>query len=213
MKEKMQDTSFRFKEMADEEIVKFAKRGDIDATEYLLEKYSQVIQNRIKPYFLIGAEKEDLMQEAMIGLYEAIKDYNASKSSFRSFADLCIRRQVVTAIRAATRQKQIPLNSSISINDPLYEDNSNLTLADILVSDKNSNPEKKYITEETIKYIKQELRQILTDLEWRVFLDYLEEKSYREIASEIKRREKAVDNALTRVKRKAASKIAHVPWD
>lgn len=209
----MQEIPLRFKEMADEEVVKFAKRGDIDATEYLLEKYSQVIQNCIKPYFLVGAEKEDLMQEGMIGLYEAIKDYNARKSSFRSFADLCIRRQVVTAIRAATRQKQIPLNSSISINDPLYEDDSNLTLADVLISDNTSNPEKKFILEETMKYIKEELKQILTDLEWRVFLDYLEEKSYREIASEINRREKAVDNALTRVKRKAASKIIAAAWD
>lgn len=195
----------RFKEMKDEEIVEVAQSGGKEAVEYLLEKYRLFVQSRLRPYFLVGAEKEDLIQEGMIGLFEAIKDFKANRSSFRSFAELCVRRQVVTAIRSATRQKQIPLNSSISMNNPLYEDNSQQTLADVLTSKKNPNPEKMFLAKENINYLKQELRQALTDLEWQVLVNYLEEKSYEEIAGEIEHHEKTVDNALSRIKRKAAS--------
>lgn len=192
----------KFEDMQEEKIVEFAKNGIREATEYILEKYKPQIHNQVKPYFLAGAEKEDLVQEALIGLFEAIKDYKPDKSSFRYFANLCIKRQIVTAIRTQSRQKQIPLNSSISLNEIIYDD-PYLTREDILSPKKNLNPEKKIITEETTNYLKKELKQILTDLEWHVLVNYLEEKSYKEIARSISVNEKTVDNALSRVKKKA----------
>jgi RNA polymerase sporulation-specific sigma factor len=152
---------------------------------------------------LIGADREDIIQEGMIGLYKAIRDFNPEKlSSFRAFAELCITRQIITAIKTATRQKHIPLNSYVSLNKPIYDEDSDRTLLDILSGVKISDPEELIISREEFEDIEGKMGQILSKLEWQVLMSYLGGKSYQEIAKDLKRHVKSIDNALQRVKRK-----------
>lgn len=193
-----------FENMSDEELVMDAKLQDgIIAQEYLLNKYRNFVRAKARSYFLIGAEREDIIQEGMIGLYKAIRDFKADKlSSFRAFAELCITRQIITAIKTATRQKHIPLNSYISLNKPIYEEESERTLLDILSGSKVTDPEELVISREEFLNIEEKINQILSDLEWKVLMSYLDGKSYQEIANELDRHVKSIDNALQRVKRK-----------
>jgi RNA polymerase sporulation-specific sigma factor len=193
-----------FENMSDEEIVIDARtQSGMIAQEYLLNKYRRFVTNKARSYFLIGAEKEDIIQEGMIGLYKAIRDFRAEKlSSFRAFAELCVTRQIITAIKTATRQKHIPLNSYISLNKPIYEEDSDRTLLDVLSGTKITDPEELIISREEFLSIEDKLNNILSDLEWRVLMSYLDGKSYQEIAVELERHVKSIDNALQRVKRK-----------
>lgn len=190
--------------MEDEEIIIAAKSGNDKALEYLINKYKNFVRAKAKAYFLVGADKEDIIQEGMIGLYKAIRDFKGDKlSSFKSFAELCITRQIITAVKTATRQKHIPLNSYISLNKPIYDDESNRTLMDIIYSNEIApNPEEMIISREEIAGIEGKLNEILSNLEWEVLSLYLEGKSYNEIAIELDRHVKSIDNALQRVKRK-----------
>ncbi len=198
----------RYKHMTDMEIATAAQNGDSKAVEYLLSKYRNLVRMRVKSYFLLGAEREDIVQEGMIGLYKAIRDYRGDKlTSFRSFADLCITRQVITAIKTATRQKNIPLNSAMSLDKPVFDDESNRTLADLYLTETVCNPEEKYVNDEVMAQVKQKLKEALSELEWKVLLSYLEGKSYREMAEELNQGVKSVDNALFRIKRKVANKL------
>jgi len=192
-----------YESMEDEDIVEKAKMGDLEALDYLLTKYKSFVRLKAQSYFLIGADKEDIVQEGMIGLYKAIRDYNRDKlTPFRSFAELCITRQIITAIKTATRQKHIPLNSYISLNKPIYEDESDRTLLDILSGTKITDPEELVISDEELYFMENQIVELLSDLEWQVFMCYLDGKSYQEIAEELDRHIKSVDNALQRVKRK-----------
>ena len=156
-----------------------------------------------KSYFLIGADKEDIYQEGMIGLYKAIRDFNYEKSStFKGFAELCVTRQIITAIKTATRQKHIPLNTYISLNKPVSEDDSERTLLDILSTIKISDPEALIIGKEEKARIENAITKVLSDLEMEVLQSYLDGKSYQEIACDLDRQAKSIDNALQRVKRK-----------
>ncbi len=185
------------------DIVLKASNGDKIALEYIIKKYKNFVKAKAKSYFLIGADKEDIIQEGMIGLYKAIRDFNPDKlSSFRAFAELCITRQIITAIKTATRQKHIPLNSYISLNKPLYDEDSDRTLLDILSGVKISDPEELIISREEFEDIEGKMGEILSKLEWQVLMAYLGGKSYQEIAKELKRHVKSIDNALQRVKRK-----------
>lgn len=189
--------------MKDEEVVEKAKFGDLEALDYLLAKYKGFVRLKAQSYFLIGADREDIVQEGMIGLYKAIRDYNGDKlAPFKSFAELCITRQIITAIKTATRQKHIPLNSYISLNKPIYEDESDRTLLDVLAGTKVTDPEELIISDEEIHSLTNQIVELLSDLEWQVFMCYLDGKSYQEIAKELNRHIKSVDNALQRVKRK-----------
>jgi RNA polymerase sporulation-specific sigma factor len=139
----------------------------------------------------------------MIVLFKAIRDYKLDKlTSFRAFAELCITRQIITAIKTATRQKHIPLNSYVSLNKPVYDEESDRTLIDILSTTKITNPEEIIISREEFIFIEKKMGEILSSLEWKVLMAYLEGKSYQEIAVELKRHVKSIDNALQRVKRK-----------
>ena len=139
----------------------------------------------------------------MIGLYKAIRDFRNDKlSSFRAFAELCVTRQIITAIKTATRQKHIPLNSYVSLNKPIYDEDSDRTLLDVLSGSKISDPEELVISREEFVDIEEKMGEILSDLEWKVLMSYLDGKSYQEIAVELKRHVKSIDNALQRVKRK-----------
>ena len=192
-----------FDDMTDEEVVCEAVNGDHEALEYLINKYKNFVKSKARSYFLIGADREDIIQEGMIGLYKAIRDFNPDKlSSFRAFAELCITRQIITAIKTATRQKHIPLNSYISLNKPLYDEYSDRTLLDILSGVKISDPEELIISREEFEDIEGKMGEILSKLEWQVLMAYLGGKSYQEIAKELKRHVKSIDNALQRVKRK-----------
>ena len=207
------DPYARFTDMSDEDIVKLANvENNVLAQEYLLHKYRNFVRGKAKSYFLIGAEREDIIQEGMIGLYKAIRDYRQDKqTSFRSFAELCVTRQIITAIKTATRQKHIPLNSYVSLNKPIYEQDSDRTLLDVISSGtKVVNPEEMIIRREEFIDIKNKMNTILSDLEWEVFMNYLDGKSYQETARELHRHIKSIDNALQRVKRKVEKyKEAH----
>lgn len=194
----------RFLQMTDEEIVLDAQSNDnVLAQEYLLHKYRNFVRAKARSYFLIGAEREDIIQEGMIGLYKAIRDFKSDKqSSFRAFAELCVTRQIITAIKTATRQKHIPLNSYVSLNKPIYEEESDRTLLDIISGVKVPNPEDMIISREEFDDIENKMNDILSDLEWKVLMSYLDGKSYQEIALELNRHIKSIDNALQRVKRK-----------
>ena len=187
----------------EEQMVEEAKNGEKRAQEFIISKYENFVKAKAKSYFLIGADKEDIYQEGMIGLYKAIRDFNAEKStSFRAFAELCVTRQIITAIKTATRQKHIPLNTYISLNKPVSEEESDRTLLDIISSIKITDPEELIISQEQKEFIEEEINKVLSGLEIQVLQSYLEGKSYQEIACDLDRHSKSIDNALQRVKRK-----------
>lgn len=189
--------------MIDEDVVEYAREGDDEALEYLINKYKNFVRAKARSYFLIGADREDIIQEGMIGLYKAIRDFRMDKlSSFRAFAELCITRQIITAIKTATRQKHIPLNSYVSLNKPIYDEDSDRTLLDVISGTKITDPEELIISREEFDDIEEKMGEILSSLEWKVLMSYLEGKSYQEIAEDLKRHVKSIDNALQRVKRK-----------
>ena len=188
---------------SDEDIVSEAKEGNSIALEFMILKYKNFVKAKARSYFLIGADREDIIQEGMIGLYKAIRDFRGDKlSSFRAFAELCITRQIITAIKTATRQKHIPLNSYVSLNKPIYDEDSDRTLLDVLSGTKITDPEELMINREEYNDIEYKMGEILSDLEWKVLTLYLEGNSYQEIAEDLERHVKSIDNALQRVKRK-----------
>lgn len=192
-----------FDEKLDEEIVLEAKNGNVRAQEYLISKYENFVKAKAKSYFLIGADKEDIYQEGMIGLYKAIRDFKPDKlTSFKAFAELCVTRQIITAIKTATRQKHIPLNTYVSLNKPIYEEESDRTLLDVLAGFRITDPEELVISQEQMEHIEGEISKVLSDLELEVLISYLDGKSYQEIACDLDRHAKSIDNALQRVKRK-----------
>ena len=189
--------------MTDEDVVSLCHEGDSRAVEFLLNKYKNFVRSKARSYFLIGADHEDIVQEGMIGLYKAIRDFRADKlASCRAFAALCITRQIITAIKTATRQKHIPLNSYVSLNKPLYDDESDRTLLDVIIEGKTSSPEDLLISQENLQTINLRIGEVLSDLEQDVLYAYLDGKSYQEIAKMLGRHSKSIDNALQRVKRK-----------
>lgn len=192
-----------YAEVPDEETVELAQQGEQFAVEFLVDKYKNFVRAKARSYFLIGADREDIIQEGMIGLFKAIRDYRVDKlTSFRAFAELCITRQIITAIKTATRQKHIPLNSYVSLNKPIYDEESDRTLMDIITTTGITNPEEIIISREEFIFIEKKMGEILSSLEWKVLMSYLEGKSYQEISLDLKRHVKSIDNALQRVKRK-----------
>jgi len=192
-----------FEESLDEEVVIEAQDSNVRAQEYLINKYKNFVKAKAKSYFLIGADKEDIYQEGMIGLYKAIRDFKADRlSSFRAFAEICVTRQIITAIKTATRQKHIPLNTYISLNKPIYDEESDRTLLDVLSGAKITDPEELVISKEEVINIQNEIGEVLSELEMEVLMSYLDGKSYQEIACDLDRHAKSIDNALQRVKRK-----------
>lgn len=189
--------------ISDEEIVEIFRGGDSGALEHLINKYRNFVRAKARSYFLIGADREDIVQEGMIGLYKAIRDFKGDKlSSFKAFAELCITRQIITAIKTATRQKHIPLNSYVSLDKPIYDEDSDRTLMDIICGTQVLDPEELIINQEEFIGLEDKMAEILSDLERKVLMLYLDGRSYQEIAEDLKRHVKSIDNALQRVKRK-----------
>ena len=184
-------------------LVEMAQNGDSESLTFLINKYRNFVSAKARPYFLIGADKEDLVQEGMIGLYKAIRDFKEEKmASFKAFAEICITRQILTAIKTATRQKHGPLNSYVSLDKPLYDEESNYTLMDMISGDKITNPEALIISQEKAEDIELKIAELLSDLEKRVLNLYMDGQSYAEISEELNTHVKSIDNALQRVKRK-----------
>jgi len=192
-----------FEMYEDEELVKMVHEGNTEALDYLLMKYKNFVKAKSRSYFLVGADREDIIQEGMIGLYKAIRDYREDKlSNFKAFAELCITRQMITAIKTATRQKHIPLNSYVSLDKPIYDEESERTLLDVISCTRKTDPEVLLINREQFNDIEDKMAEILSDLERQVLQHYLDGRTYQEISMDLNRHVKSIDNALQRVKRK-----------
>ncbi|WP_284140997.1 MULTISPECIES: RNA polymerase sporulation sigma factor SigH [unclassified Virgibacillus] len=187
----------------DEEVIILIHQGNSHALDYLIHKYKNFVRAKARTYFLIGADKEDIIQEGMIGLYKAIRDFDGEKlSSFKAFAELCITRQIITAIKTATRQKHIPLNSYISLDKPIYDEESDRTLLDVIAGSKAFDPQELLVNREKFGDMELKLSELLSGLEKKVLHLYLDGQTYQEISVALNRHVKSIDNALQRVKRK-----------
>ena len=193
----------RFASLTDEEIVAICQEeNNHHATDYIVQRYKNFVRSKARSYFLMGADKEDIIQEGMIGLYKATRDFEPGHQvNFKGFAEICITRQIISAIKGASRQKHIPLNSYISLNKPAYDD-SERTLIEVLETEKNLDPQEVVINREQYALIKEVMEAVLSPLEWEVLRGYMDAKSYQEMAEEHHRSVKSIDNALQRVKKK-----------
>ena len=187
----------------DEQLVLLSIEGNSEAEETILQRYKNFVKSKARAYYLIGAENDDVVQEGMIGLYKAVRDFNPDKNiTFKTFADVCITRQILTAIRTANRNKHNPLNASISMNAPVFNEDSGTTVMNLIQHGPVSNPEEIYIFDETLKEIKFEISKKLSGFENRVLEFYLDGLSYVEISETMNKSIKSIDNALQRIKRK-----------
>jgi len=192
--------------MQEEEVVDMAKCGHAGATEFLISRFRPLVENKAKAYFVVGADREDVIQEGMIGLYKAIRDFRSDRlNRFRPFAELCVTRQIITAVKTATRQKHVPLNGYISLNRSYQSEASESTLIDVLPDGCTDNPEQQIIGGRIPKNLNDMVSNVLSELERAVLKCYLEGMSYREMSAKLTCHPKSIDNALQRVKRKIGS--------
>lgn len=193
------DTKSALSALSDTQLAICARNGDSQAFEYLLSKYKKIVKAKARSYFLIGADREDLLQEGMIGLYKAVRDFREDRrSSFKVFAELCVTRQIITAVKTATRQKHMPLNSYISLS----RSDGDIDVADFFQANPAEDPVNLVISREEARAKSRSFYEILSDFETQVLRLYVEGKSYQEIARILRRRVKSVDNALQRLKKK-----------
>ncbi len=189
--------------LTDDELVTQAQSGCNDSLEKLLQRYQRFARTKARGYFLIGADSDDIYQEGMIGLFKAIRDYRVDRlASFRAFAELCITRQIITAIKTATRQKHQPLNSYVSLHAPRSDGDQDRTVEEMIGGDEQLDPAHQVISLEEVSALRGSLGSILSDLELQVLRFYVEGKSYQEIADSLDRHAKSIDNAIQRIKRK-----------
>ncbi len=192
-----------FTALSDEDLIAIIQDGNTEALDFLITKYLSFVRLKGRSYFLIGGDREDIIQEGMIGLYKAIRDFKPDRlNSFKGFAELCITRQIITAIKTATRQKHIPLNSSVSLDRPVFSEDSDRTMLDMLSGPFLDDPEDLIIHKEDFGQMEEEMNKVLSVLEKQVLTLYLDGQSYQEISDELNRQVKSVDNALQRIKRK-----------
>ena len=193
----------KYEGVDEKKIVQMAKTNDLFAQEYLIRKYMRVVKSKTKTYFIVGGSREDIIQEGMIGIFKAINDYDEAKNdSFSPFVNMCVTRQIITAIKKATRQKHSPLNSSISLSEPLNGSLTPMTLIDTLWKKNDINPENMIISDENFKKIEEKMDTVLSKFELNVLLKHLQGDSYKTISKELGKKVKSVDNALQRVKKK-----------
>lgn len=198
---------FNYEEMADEQLVELSAEGDKTAEEYIMAKYKNLVRARAKAYYIAGADKEDLVQEGMIGLFKAIRDFDATKqATFRGFAEMCIKRQIITAVKTANRLKHQPLNSYVSLSQPVYEDEDERTLVDVIAERESVDPEEIFLRQEMVETFESKIEQKLSSFERSVLQLYSSGMNYQEIAVELAKSPKSIDNALQRIKRKLAEK-------
>ena len=203
IKEEFEGNFDAYSALSDEELAVRAGSGDAQATEFLLLKYKNFVRSKARAYFLVGADKEDLMQEGMIGLYKAVRDFKPEKNvHFCAFAELCVTRQIITAIKAATREKHKPLNSYVSLSKPVYDEESDRMLVDVIESRRIQNPEEIMMDNEEFVRLEAKMDEILSKFEKQVLELFLQGRPYAAIAQALDRDTKAIDNALQRVKNK-----------
>ena len=198
----------KYKSLSDEEIDYLAQNGDKRASEFITAKYLPYVRNKSRAYFLVGGEVEDIMQEGLIGLYEAIQDYSDSKqASFKTFMDICVTRQIMTALKAASRQKHIPLNTYVSLNKPLFQEETDRNFQDTFITEKVEDPESLFIDVEKTIEINKEIERSLSEFEYKVLRLYLQGVSYVRIAKVLEKEEKAIDNAIQRIRKKLSKNL------
>lgn len=204
MSNKLYSFGNKYEALTDEEIISKIKLGDTNAQNYLLEKYSDLVNIKANKFFLIGAEDDDMFQEGMIGLYKAIKSFDSEKqNSFKTFANLCIERQLITAIKTSNRQKHIPLNSSFSLNLSAYDENDDTSVLEVLDTKTIEDPLDTITKKEYYEFIESRIDQNLSSFEKQVLNRYVQGESYVDIASKLDTPVKSVDNAIQRIRKKA----------
>jgi len=195
--------NYNFENYNDEEILIEIKNGNENALEFLISKYRTLVNNKVTKYFIVGAEKEDIIQEGLIGLFKAIKDYDNNKqNSFKSFAALCIERQIITAIKTSNRQKHIPLNSSLSLNNTINDNDNETSFLEIIDAPNAEDPLETITKKEYYSHIKSKLNSNLSDFEKKVLYNYIEGDSYTNIAEKLDMPVKSIDNAIQRIRKK-----------
>lgn len=199
----MQENFLDFNTMAENVILNLAKSGDESAINFIMDKYNNIVNMKASRFFAIGIEKEDIIQEGMIGLYKAIQSFDGNKqNSFKSFANMCIERQLITVVKSANRQKNLPLNSAFSLNSPIYED-GDLDAIDILDINLVEDPLDTIANKEYFNQMETKIDENLSDFEKKVLKHYKQGKSYNDIAKEMDTKVKSIDTALQRIKKKA----------
>jgi RNA polymerase sporulation-specific sigma factor len=194
----------KYEDIEDEELVKLINNGDKNALDFLLEKYNELVRIKATKFFIIGAEKDDMIQEGLIGLYKAIKSYDFDKqNSFKTFANLCIERQLISAIKSSNRQKNMVLNSSFSLNTAAYDENDDTSVMDILDAKIVEDPLETITKKEYISTIESKIDETLSSFERKVLNFYIQGESYANIAEKLESPVKAVDNAVQRIRKKA----------
>jgi RNA polymerase sporulation-specific sigma factor len=190
--------------MTDEKLIENIKQEDQNALNCLIERYNEVVSMKANKFFMIGAEKEDMVQEGMIGLYKAVKSFNTEKqNSFKTFANMCIERQLITAVKNSNRQKHIPLNSSISLNAAAYDDNEDMDKLDVLDVKVLNDPSDIIADREYFQSIENKIKENLSDFELQVLYEYEKGKTYASIAEKLNAKIKSVDTAIQRIRKKA----------
>lgn len=198
----------QYDNMSDEDLISYIKSGDKYALDYLLEKYKELVNMKVSRYYIVGAEKEDIIQEGMIGLYKAIKSFEIDKqASFKSFANMCIERQLITAIKSSNRQKHIPLNSYLSLNTAAYENEEDTELIDIFDSNTTEDPLDTITKKEYYKTVEDTIDKSLSKFEKQVLEKYIQGESYVDIANKLDAPVKSIDNAIQRIRKKAVKNI------
>ncbi len=199
-----------YSKMTDEEIIKEIRKGDKQALTYLMNKYKEIVNLKVGKYFMVGAEKEDIIQEGLIGLFKAIKTFNAEKNNtFKTFANMCIERQLITAIKSSNRQKHMPLNSYLSLNMSAYdnEEENGAELMDTFDSKTIEDPLETIINKEYYDEIEKSIDKTLSQFEKQVLDRYMKGESYVTIAKRLDSPVKSVDNAIQRIRKKAMKNL------
>ena len=193
-----------YDKMSDEDLISIIKSGDKNALEYLIDKYKDLVNMKVSKYFMAGSEKDDIVQEGLIGLYKAVKCYNSEKqNSFKTFANMCIERQLITAIKSSNRQKHMPLNSYLSLNTKAYEDDEESNILDVFDSHQIEDPLETITKQEYYKTVEKAIDESLSDFEKQVLNRYMQGESYVQIAERLDAPVKSVDNAIQRIRKKA----------
>jgi RNA polymerase sporulation-specific sigma factor len=197
--------------MDDEEVLTYVHSGCKRGMEHLIEKYKPLVRAKARSYFLVGADREDIVQEGMIGLFKAVRDYKDDRSiPFKVFAEMCITRQIITAVKTATRQKHIPLNSYVSLNRKVFDEESEKFLIEVIQEVSIANPEELFINKEQFTVIESRVMELLSPFEKEVLAKYLAGVTYQDIAKQLNKPVKSIDNALQRLKKKIEKSVQEV---
>lgn len=201
-------TSDNYKNMNDEDLIEIIKSGDKNALEYLISKYKELVNMKVSKYFIIGAEKEDIVQEGLIGLFKAVKSYKSDKqNSFKTFANMCIERQLITAIKSSNRQKHMPLNSYLSLNTAAYEEDEDSSLLEVFNAHQMEDPLETITKQEYYESVERAMDKSLSSFEKQVLNRYIQGESYVQIAQKLDTPVKSIDNAIQRIRKKAIKNI------